>query len=385
MSLTRLLWKRHQPDQACHRTMRVPANLRHWMKCIIIGLLLLIAYISLAQAHEPKLPSKHVFSELRAPSLSAEPSDRPVTERYVLHPATDTTGWFPFTIPWDDASDTVLSASDLLVDYTGQDPATVIDARGHVRAGPDGHFYFENTVRRARFWGTNLWGSAAFPPSPDYPPGPGEFDDVHAAEKLAARLAKLGFNAIRLHGIDGWSRPDGIWLDHWLNTQRFDPVQLGRLDYLIYQLKRHGIYVNLNLHVSRMFMPGDGVTDADAFWDTRSLSFNGGATLFDPVMIALQQQYAEQLLSHVNSYTGLAYKDDPVILTTETTNEDSLFLSFVGDALNYDPADPESFPEFYSRELDGWTHLSGTGPTLNRLLNRALSHPHPVPILSPSS
>jgi hypothetical protein len=58
--------------------------------------------------------------------------------------------WFPFTLAWDDSSRTVIDASDLLIDYPGQDPAAVIDARGHLRAGGDGHFYFEKTGRRAR-------------------------------------------------------------------------------------------------------------------------------------------------------------------------------------------------------------------------------------------
>jgi len=285
-----------------------------------------------------------------------------------LQPGTDTTGWFTFTLPWDDASLTWADASDLLRDAPGDDLATLIDARGFVEADAEGHFVFANTGERAHFWGVNLCFSANFPPCPDYPPEPGEFDDVDAAEKLAGRLAKLGFNAVRLHHMDYDNRPWGIWLDDWEDTQQLDPVQLGRLDCLIYQLKQHGIYVDLNLHVSREFTRGDGVTDADAFDDTR-IHYNKGATLFDPVMIALQQQYAEQLLSHINPYTSLAYADAPVILTTETTNEDSLFLSLALDGLNYDPADPESFPKFYSSELDGWTNLSGTGPTINRLLN----------------
>jgi len=283
-------------------------------------------------------------------------------------PQTDQTGWFPFVLPWDDAAPTLTDASDLLLDAAGQDPASLIDVRGRVVTTADGHFAFSNTGRRARFWGTNLTFSAAFPPSPDYPPAPGEFGDVHAAEKLASRLAKLGFNAVRLHHMDHSGRPAGIWLDPWQDTLALDPVQLGRLDYLIYQLRRHAIYVDLNLHVSRQFTLNDGVTDADRFDQTHS-PYNQGATLFDPVMIALQQRYVGQLLAHVNPYTGLAYRDDPAIFTVETTNEDSFGRSFAGDALNFDPADPRSFPAFYSQELDGWSRLSAAGPRINRLRN----------------
>lgn len=284
------------------------------------------------------------------------------------HRQTDTTGWFTFTLPWDDAASTVIDASDLLLDAPGDDPAALVDARGFVTTADNGHFIFSNTGQRVRFWGTNLAFSANFPPSPDYPPDPGEFGDVQAAEKLAGRLAKLGFNAVRFHHMDNGSRPHGLWLNPWDNTQDIDPVQLGRLDYLIYQLKRHGIYVDLNLHVSRNFVPGDGVTDAEAF-RASNVSYNKGATLFDPVMIGLQQKFARQLLTHVNPYTGLAYADDPVIFTTETTNENSFFLSLASDQLNYVPDTPGSFPAFSSRELAGWTQMAGTGPTINRLHN----------------
>src|SRR5713226_4529335 len=74
--------------------------------------------------------------------------------------------WFPFTLPWDDDSQTVLDASDLLVDFLGQDPAIVIESRGFVRAGADGHFYFEKNGKRARFWGVNFTFNANFPPCP---------------------------------------------------------------------------------------------------------------------------------------------------------------------------------------------------------------------------
>ena len=346
----------------------------------VTGLLLLVACTGVARVREPGGPPEPGLSQASAPTpvRAAAPPDS-VTPSEAgnlqvdsaansLSSTASPTAWFTFTLPWDDDSPTWIDASDLLLDTSGDDPAAVIDARGFVQAGANGHFVFANTGQRARFWGANLTFSANFPPCPDHPPGSGEFDDVHAAERLAARLAKLGFNAVRLHHMDNASRPQGIWNHAWQDTQQLDPVQLGRLDYLIYQLKQHGIYVDLNLHVSREFTRQDGVTGAGAFRDTR-ISYNKGATLFDPIMVALQQQYARQLLGHVNPYTGLAYAGDPVILTTETTNEDSFFLSFAGDGLNYDPADPQSFPEFYSRELDGWTRLSGSGPTINRLLN----------------
>ena len=266
-----------------------------------------------------------------------------------------TSGWFPFTIPWDDVSNTPLSAADLLIDFPGQNPATVIDNRGYIRAGSDGHFYFVNTLQRAKFWGINLSFDAALPPCPDAPFQPGEFPDNHISETLAGRLAKLGFNAVRLTHNDypyGESNDTIVDYNHpYHDTQHFLTNSLTRLDYLIYQLKSRGIYVDLIMHCARQFHDEDGVRDADKnFYGD---NYNNNGTLFDPVMIALQKKYAHDLLTHTNRYTGLRYADDPAVLFTEITNEDSLFLGWCKGLLNYDANVTSSLPKVYSEELDG--------------------------------
>jgi len=267
-----------------------------------------------------------------------------------LSPAQST--WFPFTLPWDDASKTVVDASDLLIDYPGQDPATVVDARGHLRAGSDGHFYFENTGRRARFWGVNFTFNANFPTCPDEPLRAGEFPDDRVSEKVARRLAKLGVNVVRFHHVDTSVSPNGIWDRQYYpnDTQHLDPGQLRRLDHLVYQLRKNGIYVNINLKVGRHFGPGDGILDSRLF--TGSLSYFQGVSHFNQRMIELQQDYARQLLTHRNPYTGKTYAEDPAVIFVEIANEDSLFGNLYLDTLNYVPDVSGSLPERYSRELD---------------------------------
>lgn len=296
-------------------------------------------------------------------------ASQPVAAHPLAQRTTDTTGWFPFTQQGTDSSPTVISAAGLLLDNPTDDLAQLIDRRGFVRVDSNGHFVFANTGARVRFWGVNIGAASAYPASPDFPPRPGEAGTIDDAAQLAARLAKLGFNAVRLHHLDNvWSTAEGtIWEDYMDNTQTLSPIQLGRLDYLIYQLKLHGIYVNLNLNVGRLFTANDGVTAADALRNSK-IYFNKNTTLFDPLQIALQQQYADTLLNHRNPYTGLAYKHDPVIFTTETTNENSFFLGLSQDELNWYADDPLSLPRFYDDELDGWSPLAGA-PTLNRLAN----------------
>jgi hypothetical protein len=275
-----------------------------------------------------------VCSLLLAPSLQAQSS------------------WFPFTLPWDDASQNAVDASDLLIDYPGQDPATVVDSRGHLRAG-GGHFYFEKTGKRTRFWGVNFTFNANYPPCPERPPAAGEYPDDRVADKVAQHLAKLGINVVRFHHMDFYASPDGIWDPKYYpnDTQHLSDAALQRLDYLIYQLRRNGIYINLNLKVARHFGPGDGLQDTQLFRDP--ISFFQGVSHFNARMVELQKDYARKLLTHRNPYTGLTYAEDPVVAFIEIANEDSLFGNMLNDGgLNYLPGVAGALPERYSAELD---------------------------------
>ncbi len=319
----------------------------------------------------PRNPVLVVFFMLLVPPLPAQ------------------TSWFPFALPWEDNSKSAIDASDLLVDYSGQDPAVVIDSRGFLRAGADGHFYWEKTGGRARFWGVNFTFNANFPPCPDEPLRAGEFSDIRAADKIARRLAKLGVNVVRFHHMDTSPSPDGIWDRAYypLDTQHLDPAQMKRLDWLIYQLRLNGIYVNLNLKVGRRFGPNDGIEDSAQF--TGSLNYFQGVSHFNRRMIDLQQDYARKLLAHRNPYTGRTYAEDPVLAFVEIANEDSVFGNMLNDGgLNYLPGVSGSLPEQYSLELDtlwnswlaqryssrtalesAWKSTESAGDTSNRIRN----------------
>jgi uncharacterized glyoxalase superfamily protein PhnB len=179
----------------------------------------------------------------------------------------ETSLWYPASVPWNDTSKTMIHVGKMVL---------------HAPAGKygflkikQGHFYFENG-QRIRFWGANISAEGNFPPH-------------QTAEKLAGHLAKFGFNIIRLHHMDSNYVPRGILDKSSGNTQILSSEQLDKLDYLIYQLKKHGIYVDINLHVGRKFTILDGVADA------KNLPRNSKqVTLFDRRLIELQKDYARQ-------------------------------------------------------------------------------------------
>ena len=203
--------------------------------------------------------------------------------------------WAPFHLPWEAPAGAVADARFLLDAPAGKHGPLLVR---------DGHFHFENG-KRVKFWGVNLSGEACVPPA-------------EVAPRVADRLAKFGFNLVRFHGLDStWGNT--LFPKNAPDTQRFDEVQLDRLDRMIAELEKRGIYVNLNLHVARHFKPGDGLPQ------TEMLGYGKYCVIFDPRMIELQKDYARKLLGHRNPYTGRTYAEDPAVVIVELTNENSLF------------------------------------------------------------
>ncbi len=213
---------------------------------------------------------------------------------------------FPFVVPWDDAS--AGTATDLA--FLNATPA---GTNGFVVVAKAGTFAEEKTGRRLRFLATNLAGRAAFPSPAD-------------AEKIAARMAKLGLNLVRLHHLqNGWEA--SIWKKGRAFVE-IDPAQVDRLDALVAALKRHGLYVNLNLSTTREYVPELGFPES-----VRRIPFTHHKKVdkFDRQMIELQKEYARALLDHVNPHTRLAYRDEPALAFVEINNENSL-VGWPGEA-----------------------------------------------------
>ncbi len=188
----------------------------------------------------------------------------------------------------------------------------------------DGHLY-RGDGKRFRCWGVNLTGWTI---------GGEEIPSHKDAETYANALARLGVNCVRMHFLDRPDTPDqmrnegtggpvthgprGLIRGDVNNSREINPERMERLDYWFAQLKKNGIYVNFNLNVGRVFKPGDGVPDVDLINNAKAFTY------FGPELVALQKEYAKQLLGHTNQYTGLRYADDPAVMTVEVVNENSV-------------------------------------------------------------
>lgn len=237
----------------------------------------------------------------------------------------------PFVMDHRGSSASLVDLSFLLERPAGRQGFVAV-RDGHL-VRPDG--------QRLRLWGVNVT---------DWSPGSLMLPAHADAQRYAAALARFGVNCVRLHFLD-LAAPRGIIDGARDDSRHFDPIQLDRLDYWVAQLKEHGIYSDLNLVVGRSYRAGDGVRDhAEVGW-AKALTF------FDPRLIELQREYARQLLTHRNPYTGNEYRHEPAIAIVELVNENSLVEAWVRGRLH--PADAPSddpnwraIPASYAAQLD---------------------------------
>jgi hypothetical protein len=216
-----------------------------------------------------------------------------------------TTG-FAFSIPWDDATGSITSAAAL-------NPAPLLPQ--HRLIARDGHF-FDASGRRVKFIGVSIGAADAFPSKEN-------------AERVAAHLHKLGINLVRLHHMDArWSTPNlfSAKSEYKKTTgadgkTKLDPEAVARFDYFVAQLKKNGVYIDLNLHVSREWLPSDGFPKGNLPELGKVVAY------FDARAIKLQKEFATLMLSHKNPYTNLPLATDPVLALIEINNEDSLLGS----------------------------------------------------------
>ncbi len=204
-------------------------------------------------------------------------------------------GGFNFYIP---PLDTAVS------DFLPRFPKNPITSQDIVSIDGEGHFSVRG--KPMRFFGTTFAADAAFPTKTK-------------AWFVAGHLRKMGFNLVRFHHLDNPWSTQGIF-EMGKDTRHLNPATLDRLDNIIAELKKNGVYIDMNLHVSRTFNAQDGVPSYDSLPE-----FGKAVNFFDPQIFSLHKEYAKQLLTHLNPYTGVTLVHDPALAMVEITNENSLY------------------------------------------------------------
>jgi hypothetical protein len=179
-------------------------------------------------------------------------------------------------------------------------------------------------------------------------------------------------------------RPSGDWVvagapivalqDYKQGTTRqADPEAWDRFDYLNAALRKRGIYLMLSVWWTRRYLPGDvdvlrtDPADRQAWMaGIEELNSWGWQKAFDPRKIlclvdervaALEEEFARQLLTHVNPYTKLSYAQEPQVLTLELLNEaSSEYVVICGNRL------PDYFQKKLLAQWEAFARAAGIEP-----------------------
>jgi hypothetical protein len=179
---------------------------------------------------------------------------------------------------------------------------------GFLRTAKDKLIFEDGTP--VRLWGTNLTASALFETTSE------------SVRLQARRLSELGFNLVRIHHHDSdWVVPNIFGGKTAMNTQNLSQAMLEKLDWWITRLKQEGIYVWLDLHVGRQLKPADGIDGFSEISKGRPVADLKGYNYVNASIQRVMQRFNDAYVSHRNRFNGLAYKDDPGIVTLLLTNE----------------------------------------------------------------
>ena len=159
-----------------------------------------------------------------------------------------------------------------------------------------------------RFYGVNICFSANFLEPAD-------------AERLAVRLARTGYNALRLHHHDG-----GL-VEGMADGTTLNPGNLARLDALMAACISNGIYVTTDLYVSRS-VP----------WRSVGIERDGKIAMNEYKMLVPVHEgsfenlktFTRSLLTHVNPHTGRSYAKEPALAWLALVNEGN-FGNYLGE------------------------------------------------------
>ncbi len=234
--------------------------------------------------------------------------------------------WFAFA-PTNDVGPSAIGFENWLDKPAGK--------HGGVRMNGD-HFQLEDGTP-IKFWGTNLAYTASAPEKKD-------------ADFMAARFAKWGVNAVRMHKFTG-SGWEGIGDPN--DATKMDAVGLDRLDYFSAQLAKNGVYYGWShtyhfhpkaANRARLLAPDE--IENGLKGDTYGL-INVAPDVQDLLI-----ETVVNLLKHHNPYSGKTYAQDPALAYIEMQNEDDVFFYNTQGAL-------DAAPTYKKKLIERWSEWLG--------------------------
>ncbi len=172
--------------------------------------------------------------------------------------------------------------------------------QGRVIARADGQFAFADSPNEPRrFYGVNFCFGALYL-------------NHEEADRVAERLARLGYNALRIHHYEN------ELVSGQPKTTMLNPQKAEQFDYFMAALIRRGIYLTTDLFVSRSIPYREiGIERDDNIpMDTFKILVPVHAGAFEN-----WKQFTGALLTHTNAYTHRTYAEEPALAWIAMLNE----------------------------------------------------------------
>ncbi len=129
-------------------------------------------------------------------------------------------------------------------------------------------------------------------------------------EEYVRLMKQYGYSMTRLHYLDG------ILCEGTSGNLIFNPEQLDRFDYLVAELKKNGMYLNLDAMSS-----SQGYTPLSPWGGAKNPKNMKFEIYFDPAVRENWIQGVRKVLTHVNPYTGTRLVDEPLLSMVTGFNE----------------------------------------------------------------
>ncbi len=157
------------------------------------------------------------------------------------------------------------------------------------------------------------------------------YKSQYMIDNVFADAKSLGLNALRT-----WAFCDGMYkegVSFQPSAGVYDESGFKKMDYILYKASQNDMKVILPFVNN---WDDFGGIDQYVTWLTGSSPTNSHHDLFftDPTIKNWYKDYVNYFLNRVNTYTGIAYKDDPTILALELANEPRAYTDSNGTVLN---------------------------------------------------
>jgi hypothetical protein len=180
------------------------------------------------------------------------------------------------------------------------------DKKGNVYVDNSGVMRWENTREEVKGFGINY----TVPFAHAYrSAGKLNVDREKAIDDDVYHFARLGFDLYRIHV---WDTEISDTLGNLLDNEH-----LKLFDYLLFKLNERGI----NYVITPIAFWGNGWPEPDEKTPGFAYKYGKGDCLTNADAIKAQENYLNQFLNHINSYTGVAYKEEPNMIAFEVSNE----------------------------------------------------------------